>query len=132
MTPTSHKDSAAVEASAGSTRTAGTLAFDPVRALAFALQSSDAAWAMAAFTANQTLAGQITFVHLVGRLAREQSRSIEQAGRTVLPEGAAREAAGTLARLGDQWADSVIDAANHVGRSFGHLAFAFAAPYRRT
>ncbi len=92
------------------------------------LATTDAALAVIAYAANQALAGQIAFAHLVGELAHAQARELSTAGAQAMPQGALRDAVVSFANIEARFADSVIDGANRYGRHFAHLAFAFPVP----
>ena len=87
--------------------------------------SPDAALAVLAFNANQTLVCQVGMAHVLARLASDQSQSLARTGNEVLPAGPARDAVARAAEFQADFARSVADAATRWGRSFGHLAFAF-------
>jgi hypothetical protein len=132
MDPLSHKGAGAIGAPASDAKAdcpPGHTALRFSRDLPLA--TTDAALAVLAYAANQAVAGQVTFAHLVGDLVRAQARELSTAGAQAMPRGALREAVLSIANLEASFADSVIDAANRYGRSFAHLAFAFPVPARR-
>ncbi len=92
------------------------------------LAGVDAALAMAAYAANQVIAGQVTLAHFLGGLVRAHASELSAAGAQAMP--AARAAVASIAELESRFADEVIDAANRYGRRFAHLAFAFPLPRR--
>ena len=94
--------------------------------------TTDAALAVIAYAANQAVAGQVTFAHLLGDLAHAQARELSTAGAQAMPQGALRDAVLSIANIEASFADTMIDAANRYGRSFAHLAFAFPVPGRGT
>ena len=127
MDPLSHKGAGAIGAPASPAVPAesppGHTALRFSRDLPFA--TTDAALAVIAYAANQAIAGQITFAHLLGELARAQAHELSTAGAQAVPQGVLRDAVVSIASIEASFADSVIDAANRYGRSFGRLAFAF-------
>jgi hypothetical protein len=94
------------------------------------LASADAALAILAFAANQTVSGQVTLAHFLGDLAHAQAQQLSTTGVRAFPEGMLRDSVASIAALQARFADSVIEAANRYGRSCVHLAFAFPSPSR--
>jgi hypothetical protein len=132
MNPMSHKGAGAIGAPASDTPDTATphagLAFEFSRNLPLAF--ADAALAILAFVANQTVTGQVTLAHFLGDLARAQAQELGSTGVQALPEGVWRDTVASIAGLQARFADSVIDAANRYGRKCVHLAFAFPRPSR--
>lgn len=134
MDPLSHKDLGAIGAPAWLPSAAERRLTE--QAMRFSnrlpLAAADAALAIAAFAANQTVTGQVSFAHLVGEANRAQARELATNGAQAMPEGVLRDTVMTLADAQATFADNVIDAANRWGRTFAHLAFAFPVPDRRS
>jgi hypothetical protein len=130
MIPLSHKGLGAIDAPAPTTPDAATPHADAAMEFARHLPqaSADAALAILAFTANQAVAGQVTFAHFLGELAHAHAYDLSTAGAGALPEGALRDAVASLAHWQARVAAGVIDAANQYGRRCAHLAFAFPRP----
>lgn len=127
MTPLTHGDTGAVRNAAapptGAPKPLAEVALRFSRQLPAA--AADAALAIVAFAANQTVTGQVTFAHLVGDLARAHAQGLAATGEETMPDGALRDSVMTLADAHMQFADQVTGAANRWGRSFAHLMFAF-------
>jgi hypothetical protein len=134
MDPLSHKGAGAIGAPANpalpDTSPFGHGALEFSRDLPFV--TADGALAVIAYAANQAVAGQVSFAHLLGELAHAQARELSTAGAQAMPHGPLRDAVLSIANLEASFANSVIDAANRYGRSFAHLAFAFPVSARRT
>ncbi len=96
-----------------------------------ALAPVDALMALAAFNANQALTAQIDLAHSFAR-ALQGHADLTEAGARVLAPGPMRNVVAGAASLEAQYARQVAQAAQAMGRRFGHLAFAFpaATPFR--
>ncbi len=131
MKPTPQKGAGAVGAPTRDAESpANEQAANPLRALEYPRQSSEAALAMLAFGANQALVSQVSLAYILGQLAQDQSKGLARASESTLPEGITRDAILAAARMQAGVADSIIEIANRWGRAFGRLAFAFPLPAR--
>jgi hypothetical protein len=96
-----------------------------------ALAPVDALLALAAFNANQAVTAQIDFAHSFARALQGHAELTEAGARAFAP-GPMRNAVVGAAGLEAHYARQVAQAAQALGRRFGHLAFAFpaATPFR--
>jgi hypothetical protein len=133
MKPEPHPGAGAIGAGAGDLPAA----FFPEAAHSLALSqrlavlSAGASVALCALAANQAVQGQIKLVHAVAAQARAQSRSLAGLGAAAVPPGPTRDALVGSARIGESFADQLVEWASRYGRAFGHLAFAFPVPGRQ-
>ncbi len=93
--------------------------------------SAGAGLAFCALSANRALQGQIKLAHTVAGMARAQSKSLAGVSELAVPPGPVRDAMLGTARIAENFAEQLAEAANRYGRAFGHLAFAFPVPDRR-
>jgi len=91
----------------------------------------DALMALAAFNANQAVTAQIDLAHSFARALKGQA-ALTEAGARALAPGPMRNVVKGTASLQAECAREVAQAAQSLGRRFGHLAFAFPAarPFR--
>jgi len=96
-----------------------------------ALAPVDALMALAAFNANQAVIAQIDLVHSFARALQGHAAYTEAGARAFAP-GPMRNVVSRAANLQAEYARHVAQAAQTLGRRFGHLAFAFPAarPFR--
>ncbi len=95
-----------------------------------AMASMDAALAFAAFAANEAVSAQIDFAHSVARILERQAAIVAKAGERTFAPGPMRMAVTGAADLQADCARHLADAAQAMGRKYGHLAFAFPAAAR--
>jgi len=91
-----------------------------------ALAPVDALMALAAFNANQAVTAQIDLAHSFARALQGQA-AFTEAGARVFAPGPMRNVVAGAAKFQAEYARRVAEAAQTMGRRFGHLAFAFPA-----
>ena len=91
-----------------------------------ALAPVDALMALAAFNANQAVIAQIDLAHSFARVLQGHA-AFTEAGACAFSPGPMRNVVAGAAKFQAECARRVAQAAQTMGRRFGHLAFAFPA-----
>ena len=83
--------------------------------------------------ANQAITRQVQFAYTLANLTRTNAEAMARRADQTLPAGPMRTAITAIADALVDYADAIAEAAIRFGRSFGHMAFAFApsTPWRR-
>jgi len=82
--------------------------------------------AAASWHANQAITRQVEYAYAFADLTRTNAEAIARRAETSLPAGPLRTAITAIADALVDYADTIAETALRFGRTFGHMAFAFA------